>query len=226
MNKREGKRARVMAQRTQHNIASLAEHKGEGTHKANKHQPDLADALSAVMLHPDLPDKMYNSFTDVLSNLPLPDTAINSAPFIRERLRAGESSSAPEDDVDEGNNPNDALTRAQHYRERDDPAYQRKITPEEAADFVEWISKYDDDAVVFGLIRIMNGIMAVLFETQKVEEIVMAVRDRAYTHTGHFSQSIDEFGSLDEKNPRDKRVILREYEDETEDEREAAGIDK
>jgi hypothetical protein len=223
MTKKEGKRACVGAQRTQHNIASLAEHKGEGTHKANKHQPDLAAALSAVMLHPDLPDKMYNSFTDVLSNLPLPDTAINSAPFIRERLRAGESSSAPEDDVDEGNNPNDALTRAQHYRERDDPAYQRKITPEEAADFVEWISKYDDDAVVFGLIRIMNGIIAVLFEPLKVEEIVLAVRDRAYTHTGHFSQSLDEFGSLNEKNPRDKRVILREFGDEiAEEEREAA----
>ncbi len=220
MNNREGKRARVGARKLHQNIDTLANH------------------IAGIMSNPDTPAALYNGIVDYITSYEgkVIDELIKTPEFIKRVLEAApdvaldaetkdEPAAVECDKRDEPNN--DALARAQQHIARTDPAYQRKITPEEAAEFVEWISNYDDDALIFALIRIMNGIMAVLFEPQKVEEIVMAVKHRAYTCTMHFNQSFDEFSSLDEQNPRDKRVILREYEDETaEVEREAAGIDK
>lgn len=48
-------------------------------------QPDLAEAISAMLNHPDLPADLYNGFRDILRNMP--DEFMDSPVFIREQLR-------------------------------------------------------------------------------------------------------------------------------------------
>ena len=106
--------------------------------------------------------------------------------------------------------PCDALQRI-----LDTPAHNPKpLTHERAAELADAITgTYEDDKVTFALIELLEGIFEAAFHGGDYEGMVLQATHRAYANTAHFSQAFDEFASLDPNNPRDLRVLRRDFVD-------------
>jgi len=89
----------------------------------------------------------------------------------------------------------------------------KPITHEQAAELADRITHYEDDEVVYALIKLLHGICEAKFHNKDVEGLVLYAVHRAYSKTVHFSDAYQEFAQLDPNSERDSRVLQRRFVD-------------
>ena len=96
------------------------------------------------------------------------------------------------------------------------PSPYKPITHERAAELADIIAPEDDDEVVYALIELLHGIFEAAWHHKDPEGSVMYATRRAYSKTVHHAEGLQEFARLDPDNPRDLRVLRRQFVDKDE----------
>ena len=66
------------------------------------------------------------------------------------------------------------------------------------------------------MIELLHGLVNAHYEGGNVEDIVIYATQRVYAKTVHFDTAFDEFAALDLNNERDRCVVSRDFEVNTE----------
>ena len=175
---------------------------------SKKSSTTFAEALSALLTHPDIPADLYNGIRDHIS---IRDDVVNSSAYLsllfdsKSTKATGEASGQSNDEHLQAE-----IFEAAKRRRSLDFDYQ-PITPDEADRLAEQIVPFDEDEIAWAFIRLLHGIAYAGYkDPQDLERIVDYATRRAYSTTFHHHDSFHEFALINQENSDGLRVLRRD----------------